>query len=68
MFCNPLFCICINNRKLKLLFRGIEIDKKVINLVQDILDPCIGPVNLVDNKDWCEVKFKGLFQDKSRLR
>ncbi len=59
--------IGIQNRKVELLLLGIEIDEKVINLVQDFLRARIGPVDFVDHENGRKMSLKRLAEDIARL-
>src|SRR4029453_14578332 len=45
-----------------------EIDKKIEQLVENFLDPCVRPVDLVDDGDDGELRFQRLHQNVPRLR
>src|SRR5579862_8611977 len=61
-------CVGVQNRKVELLFFGIEVDEQVVNLVQDFLRASVGTINLVDHEDGREVSFERLAEDVARLR
>ena len=54
--------------KFELLFGGIEIDEKIVEFVEDFLDPRIGPVDLVDDGDRGQLRLERLHQHVTRLR
>ncbi len=43
------FGVGIENGKINLLFVRIEINKKVVDLIDDLLNPGVAPVDLVDD-------------------
>ena len=47
---------------------GVEIDEQVVYLIQDFLDTGIGPVNLVDDDDGCEVGLESFGEHVAGLR
>ena len=59
---------CVEHRKIQLRFLRIEVDEKVVNLVQHFLRTRIGAVNLVDHHDRLELGFQRLGQHVARLR
>ncbi|OPZ78303.1 MAG: hypothetical protein BWY77_01536 [bacterium ADurb.Bin431] len=65
---NALAADGIKDREFDLLLGGIEIDKEVKNLVEDLLRPGILAVDLVDHHDDLEIFFEGLLEDKASLR
>ena len=62
------FGIRVEDRKLDLLLRRIEVDEEVVHLVDHHLDPRIGAVDLVDDEDDGNLPGKGLLQHEARLR
>ena len=57
----------VNNRKIQLIFGGIEIDEQVVNLIQYDGDPSIVPVDFVDTNDGRQPGLECLFQDDPGL-
>ena len=50
-----------------MIFSGIEIDKQVINLIQDFLNARIWTVDLVDHHNRFQILLKGLHEHVARL-
>ena len=46
-----LSSVAVENRELELLLRRIQVDEQVVDLVEDLLGPGVGAVDLVDNHD-----------------
>ena len=64
----PVFALVYRTGKVDLLFLGVEVDEKVVNLVQYFLWTCVGTVNLVDDQNRGQMSFKSLAQDVAGLR
>src|ERR1035438_2692408 len=58
----------VEHRKIELIFRGVEVDEEIVDLVQDFLDAGIRPVDFVDDDDGRELIFQGLAEDVAGLR
>ena len=58
----------VEDREIDLLFLGVEVDEKVVNLVQYFLWTCVGTVDLVDDQNRGQMSFKGLAQHVAGLR
>ena len=65
---NAPFCVGIEDGKLDLPLVRIEIDKKVVNLINDLLDPGVTAVDLIDDDHNGQLFCEGFFNDKSCLR
>ena len=52
----------------KLLGRGVEVEQQLEDLVHDLVDACVGPVDLVDDDDDLVPKLQRLLQNEARLR
>ena len=50
----------VEDREFQLLLVGIQVNVEVIDLVEDFLDPGIGPIDLVDHDHGGQFQFKGL--------
>jgi len=48
-----------------LRFVGVEVDEKVVDLVQDFLRARVGAINFVDDDDGLELGFESLGQGRS---
>src|SRR5208282_673084 len=48
----------IQDREVELLFLGVEIDKKVVNLVQNFLRTGIGTVDFINDENRLQVRFE----------
>ena len=51
----------------QLLVGGIQINEQIAAFVDDLVNPLVGPVNLVDNHDHPVAQLQGLGQDKAGL-
>src|SRR5208282_5356861 len=60
--------IRIENRKIKLLFLGIEINKEVVNLVENFLRTRVGPVDFINDENRLQIRFESFAQHVTRLR
>ena len=58
----------VENRKIELVFGGVEIDEQVVDLVQHFLGTRVGAVDLVDHDDRRQLGFQRLAQHVARLR
>jgi hypothetical protein len=58
----------VHKGKLKLLLFGVQVDEEVVDLVQDLLDPGVRPVYLVDDEDGRKLQLQGLLQNEPGLR
>jgi len=55
------------NREVELLIGGVEVDEKVVYLVEDLGRASIAAVDLVDDHDGRQSELEGLGEDESRL-
>ena len=60
--------IGIDDRKLQLILAGIEIDKQIVEFVENFLNAGIRPVDLVDDGDDGQLGLQRLHQNVPRLR
>ena len=51
----------------QLLIGGVQIDEQVAALVDDLIDPLVGPVDLVDHHDHTVAQLQGLGEDEPGL-
>ena len=58
----------VDHGELDLLFVGVEVDEEVVDLVEDLLRPCVRPVDLVDDDERCQPPLERLAKHESRLR
>src|SRR5208282_6874498 len=58
----------IQDREVELLFLGVEIDKKVVNLVQNFLRTGIGTVDFINDENRLQVRFESFAEYVTRLR
>ncbi len=65
---NAPLCVGIEDGKLDLPFVRIEIDKKVVNLINDLFYPGVTAVNLVDDDHNGQFFGEGFFNDEPCLR
>src|SRR6267142_3597981 len=61
------FRIRIQHREIKLIFVSVEVDKEIVNLVEDFLRARVGAVDLIDDNHRLQTGFEGLAQDVTRL-
>ena len=66
--CVAVQCRGIHDRKVELLFGGVELVEQVEGLVDDPLRARAGAIDLVDDDDRRETQGQGLARDESRLR
>ncbi len=64
----PIFGVGVEHREIELLFLGIEIDKQVVDFVEDFLRPSIRTIDLVNNDDGRQVRFERFAEHVPRLR
>jgi hypothetical protein len=60
--------VAVEHRELELLFRGVEIDEQVVDLVDHLVDARVGAVDLVDYHDRRQVGLERLAQHEAGLR
>src|SRR5205823_937210 len=60
--CRPQLGVGIEDGKIQLLFLRVEVNKKVVNFVQDFLWSRVGAVNFVDDHYRWKASFQGLTQ------
>ena len=58
----------VEHRKIELVLVRVEVDEKVVDLVQHLLRPRVLPVDLVDHDDRRQSQFECLLQHEARLR
>src|SRR5262249_50402720 len=60
--------VCIDDRKIQLFLGRVQIDKEIVDFVQDLLNACIRTVDLIDDNNRGELGFQRLHQNVSSLR
>src|SRR5208282_1950212 len=60
--------IGVEDREIELLFLGVEINKEVVNLVENFLRTGVGAVDLVDDENRLQVGFECLAEHVTSLR
>ncbi len=60
--------IAVDDRELDLALVGVEIEEQLVDLVHDLLDPCVGPVDLVDDEDHAQACLECLAKHEPCLR
>ena len=58
----------VDDRELDLLLVGVEVEEELVHLVDDLLDPRVGPVDLVDDEDHRQPRLERLAQHEASLR
>src|SRR6185503_6725226 len=58
----------VEDGEVELVFRGVEIDEEVVDLVQDRLRPRVAAVDLVDDDEGREPALERLSKAETRLR
>ena len=58
----------VEHRKIQLVLDRVEVDEEVVDLVQDFLDPRVGPIDLVDDNDRRQAPLERLPQNEACLR
>src|ERR1039458_528872 len=58
----------IEHREIELLFGGVEVDEKIVDLVEHLRDARIRPIDLVDHDDRRKLVLQRLAQHVARLR
>ena len=58
----------VQDREIDLVLVGIEVQEQLFDLVDDLLHPGVGTVNLVDHQDDGQPRFERLPQHEPRLR
>src|SRR5271167_4708325 len=66
--CGSCLGVRIKDGEVELIFFGIEINKEVVDLVQNFLRASVGTVDLVDNENRLEIRFERLAEDVASLR
>ncbi len=60
--------ISVEDREVELLFLGVEINKEVVNFIQNFLRTRIGAVDLVNDENRLQVRLKRLAEHVTSLR
>ena len=60
--------IGVDDREVDLLLIRTKVKEELIDLVNDLLDACVGAIDLVDHKDYWKRACKRLGEDVARLR
>ena len=58
----------VRDRELDLALVGVEVEEELVDLVHDLLDPGVRPVDLVDDEDHRQLRLERLAEDEARLR
>jgi hypothetical protein len=58
----------VHDREVELLVVRAELDEEVEDLVEDLVRPRVGPIDLVDHHERAEAVLEGLSQHEARLR
>jgi hypothetical protein len=58
----------VDDRELDLRLVGVEIEEELVDLVHDLGDARVGPVDLVDDEDHRQPRLERLAQHEARLR
>ena len=58
----------VDDRELDLALVGVEVEEERVDLVHDLGDPRVGPVDLVHDEDHGQARLERLAQDEARLR
>ena len=58
----------VEDGKVELVFLGVEIDKEVVNLVQNFLRAGVGAVDLINDENRLEIRFERLAEHVAGLR
>ena len=58
----------VDDRELDLVVGRVEIEEELVDLVDDLGDPRVGPVDLVDDQDHRQPRLERLAQDEAGLR
>ena len=57
----------VDDRELDLLLVGVEVEEQRVDLVHDLRDARVGPVDLVDDEDHVQLQLERLAQHEARL-
>ena len=60
--------VAVDDRKLDLGLVCVEVEEELVHLVDDGLDPRVGPIDLVDDEDHRQPRLERLAQHEPRLR
>ena len=60
--------VAVDDRELDLLLVGVEVEEQLVDLVDDLRDARVGPVDLVDDEDHRQLRLERLAQHEARLR
>ena len=60
--------VAVDDRELDLALVGVEVEEELVDLVHDLLDPRVRPVDLVDDEEHRQPALERLAQDEARLR
>ena len=58
----------VRDRELDLALVGVEVEEELVDLVHDLLDPRVRPVDLVDDEDHRQLRLERLAEDEAGLR
>ena len=61
------FCIGIKDRKFNLLFRRVQVDKQIIHIIDDFINPGVVAINFINDEDDGQFFRQGFFHDETRL-
>ena len=59
--------VAVDDRELDLLLVGVEVEEQLVDLVDDVGDARVGPVDLVDDEDHRQLRLERLAQHEARL-
>src|SRR5712672_3767026 len=61
-------CVGVNDRKIELVFRSVEVDEKIVDFVEHFLGASVGAIDFIEHDDGWQLGRKGLLQDIASLR
>ena len=64
----PRARVAVQDREVDLVLIGVKVQEQLLDLMDDLLHACVGPVDLVDHQDHRQFRLKGLAQDEPGLR
>ena len=59
--------VAVHDRKIDLGLVRVEVEEQFVHVVDDLVDPCVGPIDLVDDEDHRQPGLERLAQDEARL-
>src|SRR5579871_2465858 len=59
--------VCIENGEVQLIFRGFEVDEKIVNFIEHSSNPRIAAIDFIQHNDGKQFRVQRLLQNVTRL-